>query len=186
MMNILDKIKVFLGWSACDGYVGIWEKDEDFLEAARDITKAGFLDVEGITPFPMHGLDAALNLKRSWIPWVAFFGGLIGLAFGIWFTWWTSAVDWPVMVGGKPMWSLPAFVPIIFELVILFSALSSVGVLIFICCGLPRINPVIIDKDLTCHKMALFIYKKDKKYDETKIQEIFKKWNVKEDYETSF
>ena len=65
-------------------------------------------------------------------------------------------MDWPLNVGGKPMWSLAAFIPVIFECTILFSALSSVGAMIVIN-GLPKVDPPTIDPDLTSHKFALWI-----------------------------
>ena len=121
----------------------------------------------------MHEVDEAIGIKRSFIPWVTFIFGLTGCTFGIWFTWWTSAVDWPLNIGGKPMWSLPAFIPVIFECTILLAALSSVGALFFIC-GLPKVNPTIIDPDLTSHKFALFVPSNDTFYDEQRLGQIFK------------
>jgi hypothetical protein len=82
-------------------------------------------------------------------------------------------VNWPVNVGGKPFFSLPAFIPIMFELTILFAALCSVAAL-FYAAGLPKLNPPIIDKDLTCHKFAVFIPANDRGYDEKKIEDMFK------------
>ena len=73
-----------------------------------------------------------------------------------------------------------------FELTVLFSALVSVGTLIFICCGLPKVDPPVISKDLTCHKLALFVSKKDKNYSEEAITKLFKEWKVQEFYETRF
>ena len=84
-------------------------------------------------PFPLHEVDEVIGIQRSFIPWVTFGFGTFGCLFGLWFTWWTSAVDWPINVGGKPMWSLAAFMPVIFELTILFAALSSVAALFFVC-----------------------------------------------------
>jgi hypothetical protein len=57
----------------------------------------------------------------------------LGAPLELWLTWWTSVVDWPINVGGKPLFSLPAFIPIIFELTILFAALSSVAALVYHC-----------------------------------------------------
>lgn len=136
------------------GVAAIWKDEQEFLKAAKQAQK--YKNLVAITPYPVHGLEETLNIPRSWIPWVTFVFGLTGCLFGLWFTWWTSAVDWPVIVGGKPFWSLPAFIPIIFELTILFSALSSIGALIYIC-GLPHIEPPVIDPDLSCHKFGLFV-----------------------------
>jgi hypothetical protein len=93
------------------------------------------------------------------------------LLFALWLTWWTSAVNWPINVGGKPFFSLPAFIPIMFELTILFSALSSVAGLVYFC-RLPQIDPPVIDPDLTSHKFAIFIPKNDTGYDESKLSKL--------------
>jgi hypothetical protein len=82
-------------------------------------------------------------------------------------------------VGGKPFFSLPAFIPVVFELTILFAALSSVGALFYFC-GLPKVDPPVIDPDLTSHKFAIFIPKDDVGYDEAKISEIFKQMGATE------
>ncbi|MCB0362716.1 MAG: DUF3341 domain-containing protein, partial [Bdellovibrionales bacterium] len=107
------------------------------------------------------------------IPWITFICGLSGGLFGLWFTWWTSAVDWPLNVGGKPMWSLAAFIPVIFETTILFAALSSVLAMIVLN-GLPKVDPPIIDPDLTCSKFALFIPENDVAFDVAKVEKLFK------------
>lgn len=155
------------------GAMGIWLTEEDILHAAEAIKNKGYLQFDAITPYPVHGMEEACGIKRSWIPWVTFFAGLTGCLFGLWLTWWTSAVNWPVNIGGKPAWSLPAFVPIIFELTILFAALSSVGTM-FAVCGLPKLNPPVVDPDLTCHKFGLIIYDTDKKYNFNEVQSLFK------------
>lgn len=155
------------------GIMGIWLTEEDILHAAETVKNKGYLKFDAITPYPVHGMEEASGLSRSWIPWVTFFAGVTGCLSGLWFTWWTSAVSWPVNIGGKPMWSLPAFIPVIFELTILFAALASVGAMI-IACGLPKVNPPVVDPDLTSHKFGLIIYDQDQKYNSSEIQNLFK------------
>lgn len=140
------------------GAAGFWEDEENFLEAVRSIQSENRVFTT-FTPFPVHGLEEAMKIKRSWIPWVTFFGGLFGFLFGLWFTWWTSARSWPLIVGGKPFWSLPAFIPVIFELTILFAALSSIAALLY-ACRMPR-KSTPLDPDLTSHKFAVFVFLKE-------------------------
>ena len=154
------KLKNLSRYKAKKGVAGLWAEEEAFLKAIQRIYSQNGPRPLSITPYPVHGLEEASQTPRSWIPWVTLVCGLSGCFFGLWFTWWTSAVSWPLIVGGKPFWSLPAFIPIIFELTILFSAFGSIGAL-FYACGLPHIEPPVIDKDLTCHKFALFFYEKD-------------------------
>ncbi len=170
-------------YKAKPGVAGLWTDEQDFLKAVQAIYEKGEIRPLSISPYPVHGLEEATKTPRSHIPWVTLAFGTVGLLFGLWFTWWTSAVNWPIIVGGKPFWSLPAFVPIIFELTILFSAFSSIFALFWLC-GLPHIEPPVIDKDLTCHKFALFVAEVD--CPKSKAQEIFKGVGAPEIKETEF
>lgn len=155
------------------GTAAIFLTESSVVKAAAKMKEMGFKNFDAISPYPIHGMEEAHGIKRSWIPYVSFVAGLVGLSSGLALTWWTSVVDWPINIGGKPMFSLPAFIPIMFELTILFSALSSVVALFYVC-GIPRINPPIIDPDLTCNKFAIFVPQDDVGYDEKKLEEVFK------------
>ncbi len=155
------------------GYAGIWTDEAKVVEAARKIKSLGFTKFDAISPYPIHAMEEACGIPRSPIPYVTFGAGLFGLTFGLWLTWWTSAVSWPINVGGKPYISLPAFIPIIFELTILFAALTSVGALFYFC-KLPQIDPPVIDPDLSCSKFAIFVPENDTGYDEAKLAQVFR------------
>jgi hypothetical protein len=161
------------------GVVGIWLDDHELVKAAHKVREAGYKKFDAITPFPVHGLEEAIGIRRSMIPWVTFIMGSVGLASGLALTFWTSAVDWAINVGGKPFFSGPAFTPIMFELTILFAALSSV-VACFALCRLPKIDPPIIDPDLTSHKFALFIPENDVNYDAGRAEQLLKSVGAKE------
>ncbi len=185
MADAVEKVISLLRPKAKSGVAGIWLDEHDMVKAARATKQNGFKKFEAISPFPLHDIDEAMGIPRSFIPWVTFTFGILGCAFGVWFTWWTSAVDWPINIGGKPMWSLPAFIPVIFECTILFAALSSVGALFFIC-GLPKVDPAIIDPDLTSHKFALFVPEDDVGYNAEKIERMFKELGASEVKRTEF
>lgn len=155
------------------GMAAIFTTEEAFLNAARATYNSGFRKFDAISPYPVHGMEEACHIKRSWIPYVSFTMGLVGLLSALALTYWTSAVNWPINVGGKPFFSLPAFIPIMFELTILFAALSAV-VSLFVAAGIPRIDPPTIDPDLTSHKFAIFIPQNDAGYNEAKIEELFR------------
>jgi len=141
------------------GVAGFWPDEHQLLDAAKKTLAAGYKEFDSLSPFPIHGMDDATGIKRSPIPWVTFFAGLTGCGFGVWFTWWTSSVSYRINVAGKPLdlfAALPGYIPIVFELTILFAALASVGAM-FVLNGLPKVDPPIIDPDLTSHKFALFI-----------------------------
>ncbi|MFN3697791.1 MAG: DUF3341 domain-containing protein [Pseudobdellovibrio sp.] len=155
------------------GIAGIFLDESTTIKAATRVRESGFTRFEAITPYPVHGMEEACGIKRSPIPYITFGAGAVGLLAGLALTYYTSAVDWAINVGGKPMFSLPAFVPILFELTILFAALSSVGAFFYLC-GLPKVNPPIIDKDLTCHKFAIFIPENDVGYNSERAEKLLK------------
>ena len=177
------KLKQLSRYKAQAGVAALWKEEEAFLKAVQNIYETTKVKPISISPYPVHGLEEATRTPRSWIPWATFICGISGCVFGLWFTWWASAVSWPLIVGGKPFWSLPAFIPIIFELTILFSALGSIGALMY-ACGLPHIEPPVIDKNLTCHKFALFVAEKD--YPKDKAIDLFKQVKAPEIKETEF
>lgn len=177
------EMKKLSRYKAKRGVAGLWKEEKDFLQAVKAIYEEGKIKPLSISPYPVHGLEEATKTPRSWIPWVALTGGLSGCSFGLWFTWWTSAVNWPIIVGGKPMWSLPAFIPIIFELTILFSAFGAIGALMW-ACGLPHIEPPVIDNDLSSHKFALFVPESD--CPKEKAKTLFEKVKAPEIKETEF
>ncbi len=167
------------------GIAGIWTEESAILVAARKTREAGFKKFEAISPYPIHGMEEACGIKRSWIPYVTFIAGCVGMLSGLALTYWTSAVNWPINVGGKPYFSLPAFIPIIFELTILFAALSSV-VALFVACKIPRMDPPMIDPDLSSHKFAIFVPFNDVNYDEGKIESMFRDLGASEIKRTEY
>ena len=96
------------------------------LRAAREMTGRGYRSVEAYTPFPVEGLSEALGFERTRMPLVVLIGALLGCALGYGMQWWTSVVDYPLNVGGRPLNSWPAFVPVTFELTILVASLFAV------------------------------------------------------------
>lgn len=161
------------------GVVGFWSDDHEMVEAAHKMRNAGYKHFDAITPFPVHGMEEAVGIKRSPIPYVTFVAAIIGGSLGLLLEYWTSAVDWPIIVGGKPFFSLPAFIPIVFELTILFAALSSVGAMFFLN-KLPNVNPPIIDPDLTCSKFALWVPETEPGYSAEKVEAFLKQIGAEE------
>lgn len=106
--------------------LGIFENEEDILQATRAVRAQGLKVHDVFTPYAVHGLQEAMGLEPSRLPWVCFLLGLIGAGLKVWFEFWTTAVSWPVNVGGKPWNSLPAFVPVTFEVMVLFAGVSTV------------------------------------------------------------
>ena len=112
-------------------HVGTFEDEHTLLTAVRACNQAGVEVVDVITPYPLHGLDEELGLRRSRLPWVCLAGGAAGLAIGLWFQYWSSATDWPIDVGGRPFDSLPAFMVVAFEMTILIAGLTTAAALLW-------------------------------------------------------
>ena len=106
--------------------IGIFDSEDAILQATDSARLRGLKIVDVFAPYAVHGLDKAMGLECSKLPWVCFVLGLFGASFKVWFEYWTTASDWPINVGGKPWNSLPAFVPITFEVMVLFAGISTV------------------------------------------------------------
>ncbi|HEX2570525.1 MAG TPA: DUF3341 domain-containing protein [Polyangia bacterium] len=100
--------------------------DSDALfAAARRLREEGFQDLDAHSPYPLHGAAEALGLRRSRVPLFVLIGGLTGVALGYLMQWWMNAVDYPIIVGGRPTHSPPSNIPITFETGILLAVLSA-------------------------------------------------------------
>jgi hypothetical protein len=138
------------------GVVGFFTDPDKLVQATEKVRAANYADFDTFTPYPVHGLEHAQGLKRSWIPFVTFGAGLCGFSLAFLLEYGTSAVSWPLIVGGKPFNSWPAFVPIMFELTVLLAGLSTVAAM-FIVNRLPNVTKKAIDPSLTRDRFAIFI-----------------------------
>ena len=106
-------------------HVGLFASERELMDAVRECREKAIPIREVYSPYPVHGIDELMGIRRSRLTLVCFFGGLAGLALGLGFEYWSSAVDWPLNVGGKPFDSLPAFIPVGFEMTVLFGGLAT-------------------------------------------------------------
>jgi len=113
--------------------IGLFDDDHKLLEAIRAVRKNGEHIHDVLTPFPVHGIEDALDMPRSRIPVAGFVFGAAGTATALLGMSWISTADWPSIYGGKPFFALPAFIPITFELTVLFSAIGMVIVFLASC-----------------------------------------------------
>jgi hypothetical protein len=107
--------------------IGYFDSEEKVLAATRAVREAGHPIQDVYTPYAVHGMDDAMGLKPSRLTWVCFGAGLLGCVSALSLELYTSVVSWPLNVGGKPFNSFPAFVPVAFELTVLFAGLLTVG-----------------------------------------------------------
>jgi len=130
-----------------------FENPAQIVAAAEQVRDAGYRHWDCHTPFPVHGLDKAMGIGRTILPVLVFFAGAAGCTTGLvlqlftnsyGFTIWAlvKVTGYPFLISGKPALSIPAFIPVMFELTILFSALSTVGLMLLMN-GLPWLsNPL--------------------------------------------
>ena len=111
--------------------VGVFEREEDVRHATAAARSEGLEVVDVFAPYAVHGLDRAMGLRPSRLPWVCFLLGLFGAVAMLLFQYWATAVSWPIDVGGKPWNSLPAFVPVTFEMMVLCAGVGTVGAFIW-------------------------------------------------------
>ena len=110
--------------------VGSFSEPGGLLAAVATLRSAGVAIHDVFGPYPVHGLDQAMGIRRSRLPFVTLLAGLGGLCFALVFQYYTAVFDWPLDVGGKPENSTLAFVPVCFELTVLIGGLSTVGALL--------------------------------------------------------
>lgn len=115
------------------GMIGLFDDPDSLIAAAEKVRDAGYEKWDCHTPYPVHGLDDAMGLKPSPMAYVCLIAGGIGAVTAMLMQWWMSVVDYPVRIGGKPLFSWPAFVPITFEMFVLFAALATMGGMIIFC-----------------------------------------------------
>lgn len=107
--------------------VSYFDSEEGILDATRAAREAGYAVHDVYTPYAIHGMDEAMGLKSSRLTWVCFGAGLLGTTSALSLEYYTSVVSWPLNVGGKPFNSFPAFIPVAFELTVLFAGLFTVA-----------------------------------------------------------
>jgi hypothetical protein len=145
------------------------------LHAAEKVRNAGFRKWDVFTPFPVHGMDRAMGLKNSRVGWFAFLGGVTGYTTGMLMIWFMNALDYPIVVGGKPMFSPHSAFPPSYELTILFGAFGSLFGMLFLN-KLPRLHhPLLKNKrfSLVTHDRFFVVVEcEDPQYSEVETRKL--------------
>jgi hypothetical protein len=155
--------------------LGIFEDEAGILGAARAAREQGLRIVDAYTPYAVHGLDRAMGLKPSRLSLVCLFAGAAGAVLKLWFEIWTAAFDWPINVGGKPWNSLPAFVPITFEVMVLFAGLATVLAFIAVSRLRPGKQPKLIAPGVTNDRFALVLEEADAAFDAQQVRRLLER-----------
>ena len=113
--------------------VGVFEEEGNLFNAVRRVRKSGFRLHDVYTPFPLHGLDREMGLRDTSIHTAGFIYGITGTSLALGFMTWVFTRDWPLNIGGKPHFALPAWIPIMFEFTVLLSAVGMVLTFCYVC-----------------------------------------------------
>jgi hypothetical protein len=163
--------------SSTYGVAAEFDSASQLFKAAEKIRDAGYQKFDVFSPFPIHGMDKAMGLKKSLLGMIIFCGGLTGFLTAICLEFIPSSIIYPLIVMGKPtnLFTVPAFFPIMFELTILLSAFTAVfGMLIMN--GLPRWNHPMFNwdrfKKVSDDKFFCIIEARDRQFSESKVKEL--------------
>jgi Protein of unknown function (DUF3341) len=108
------------------GIVAEFESSGALLHAAEKLSGAGYKRYDAHSPFPIHGMDEAMKLGQSKLGLIVFICGLTGFSLGLGLQTWVHSFEYPLIIGGKPFFALPAYIPVTFELTVLLSAFGAV------------------------------------------------------------
>ncbi|MCC7337071.1 MAG: DUF3341 domain-containing protein [Pirellulaceae bacterium] len=149
--------------------------DNQLLDAARKVKDSGYTRIDAFTPFAVHGIDEAIGIKPTALPWFTLCAGFAGLTVALTMEYWMNAVDYPYIISGKPYASWPAFIPVAFELTVLFSAFTTVFAMLGLN-GLPRFSSPFFSNPkfdrTTDDRFFLWIGSSDKYFNSEKVQSL--------------
>jgi hypothetical protein len=120
--------------------VGNFYDEQVLFPAVKQVRKKGYKIHDVYTPFPIHGLDKAMGLRDTSLHTAGFIYGIAGLLTAFSFITWAFTTDWPLNIGGKPFFALPAWIPIMFELTVLFAAVGMVLTFCYLCQLAPMVK----------------------------------------------
>ena len=131
------KDKLGLGEDKVYAVMGEFSDPHHLVSAGRKIREMGYTKIDALSPFPVHGIDDAIGVPYSKLGWIVICVGLCGSATALLLQWWCGTINYPLVIGGKPLFDFSFSIPITFELTVLFSAFAAV-IGMFAMNGLPR------------------------------------------------
>lgn len=157
------------------GLIAEFETPADTMHAAERVRDAGYQKWDVFTPFPIHGMDKAMGMKNSKVGWFSFLGGATGYTTGMLMIWFMNAIDYPLVVGGKPMFSPFGAFPVAYEMTILLGAFGAILGMMFLN-RLPRLHHPLLKHGrfslVTHDRFFVVIETSDPKYSESEIRKL--------------
>lgn len=163
------------------GIAATFKTPDEIINAAKKVTKAGYEKFDVNTPYPLHGMDSAMKIKPSKLGFVTLVMGLAGASIALLFMYWSMSVDYPLVIGGKPFFALPAFIPVTFEVTVLLATVSTVISMIALFFRLPDNQHPLHDtqymKNVSLDKYGIVIEAIDEKFNESETENFLKSQN---------
>ena len=163
-------------------YAALFDSPNDIIHAAKTVSEKGYINFDVNTPYPVHGMDSAMKLPPSKLGFITLFAGLGGMTLALLMMGWMMGIDYPLVIGGKPLFPLPAFIPITFELTVLVATLTTVAALLFFFFKLPNNKHPLLDtnymKNVSSDKYGIYIEAVDAKFNENEIKLLFQNLNA--------
>ncbi len=166
------------------GITALFNTPDELVHAAAKVNELGYKNYDVHTPYPLHGMDSVMKLKPSKLGYITLSFGLSGAAFALLFMYWAMSLDYPMIIGGKPFFALPAFVPITFEVTVLFATLATVIGMLAFYFKFPSNSHPLHDtpymKAVSGDKYGVCIEADDKIFDSEKVKALFNELHAKE------
>ena len=163
------------------GVTALYNDPNAIIAAAKKVSSAGYSKWDVNAPYPIHGIDKAMKMKPSKLGIVTLISGLSGTVLALILMWWTMSIDYPMVIGGKPYFSLPAFIPVTFEVTVILATVSTVVAMFAFFFGLPRNSHALHDtnymKKVSRDHYGIVIEAIDPKFDERATLEFLKSLN---------
>lgn len=159
-----------------EGLLAEFESEARCAAAIRLLCREGYRELDAFMPYPCKEIERALPVRRSPVPSIAFVAALAGAGGAYFVQWWTQAWDYPLNVGSRPAHSIPAYVPIVFETLVLFGAFAAFFGMLYLC-RLPRLWQPVFEVDgferASIDRFFVGVASEDPSFDRARLQELF-------------
>jgi hypothetical protein len=159
-------------------FLGIFENETDVIEATRATRDLGYEIYDVYTPYAVHGLDEAMGLRPSRLTWACMACALGGFLAATLTQFWIDSIDWPLNVGGKPFNSLPAYLPVMFEMTILIGGLGVVLAFLIRTRLYPGKRVRLVHEEVTNDRFVLALEQKDSSFNSAALSDLWERFHA--------